>query len=107
LANSRRRPISRSLVKQGTLEGRHSAPRTAQTNSPTVSIATHGPEWPAWTDADIIWLNEHPSLPPIAGGSSDDESERFEPTDADWDDFARWSGALTDEDIMAASLSVG
>ena len=63
--------------------------------------------WPAWTDADIIWLNEHPSLPPIAGGSPDDEPERFEPTDADSDDFARWSGALTDEDIMAAGLSVG
>jgi hypothetical protein len=43
LANSRRRPISRSLVKLGTLEGRYSAPRTAQTNSPTVSIATRAP----------------------------------------------------------------
>jgi hypothetical protein len=71
--------------------------------------------WPDWTDADrfepspadAAWLTAHPVLPPIAGGSPDDEPEPFEPTDADWDDFARWSGALTDEDIMAAGLSVG
>ena len=53
------------------------------------------------------WLNDNPILPPIAGGSPDDEPEPFEPTDADWDDFARWSGALTDEDIIAAGLTVG
>ena len=45
LANSRRRPVSRSLVKLGTLEDRNSAPRTAQTNSPTVSPATGTPRW--------------------------------------------------------------
>ena len=37
LANSRRRPISRSLGELGTLEGGNSAPRTTRTISPTVS----------------------------------------------------------------------
>ena len=37
--------------------------------------------------ADIQWLNENPTLPPIAGGSP----EPYEPTDADWEEMARWS----------------
>lgn len=59
----------------------------------------------AWfaDQADVAWLNENPSLPPITGGSP----EPFEPSDADWDDYARWSSALTDEDLMAAGLPVG
>ena len=36
LANSRRRPMSRSLGELGALDGRNPAPRTAQTNSPAV-----------------------------------------------------------------------
>jgi hypothetical protein len=36
--------------------------------------------------ADIAWLNENPTLPPIAGGSP----EPFEPSDEDWDDYARF-----------------
>src|SRR4051794_33755615 len=40
-------------------------------------------EWPAWTDADIVWLNENPTLPPLSGGSP----EPFVPTAADWADY--------------------
>lgn len=36
--------------------------------------------------ADIAWLNTHPTLPPITGGSP----EPFEPSDEDWDEMARW-----------------
>jgi hypothetical protein len=64
-------------------------------------------DWPAWTDADrwthidppdepteadVAWLDAHPILPPVAGGSPEPES--FEPTDADWDEMARWSAHL-------------
>jgi hypothetical protein len=40
--------------------------------------------------ADVAWLNENPTLPPITGGSP----EPYEPTDADWDEMARWSAHL-------------
>jgi hypothetical protein len=33
--------------------------------------------------ADIQWLNENPTLPPITGGSP----EPFEPSDEDWADY--------------------
>jgi hypothetical protein len=81
-------------------------------------------EWPEWTDADrwthidppdqaepsqedSVWAAEHLELPPIAGGSPEPEPEPFEPTDADWDDYARWSGSITDDDIAAGGLAVG
>jgi len=54
---------------------------------------------------DLEWLAAHPSLPPIEAQEPDPEP--FEPTDEDWDDYARWSGHITDEDIAAAGLSVG
>jgi hypothetical protein len=49
--------------------------------------------------ADVVWLNEHS----LSGGSP----EPFEPSDQDWDDYARWSGSITDDDIAAAGLPVG
>lgn len=36
--------------------------------------------------ADVAWLNENPTLPPISGGSP----EPFEPSDEDWDDYHAW-----------------
>jgi hypothetical protein len=79
-------------------------------------------DWPAWTDADcwthidppdqvepthddIAWVNTHPILPPVCGGSPDDEP--FEPTDADWDDMYAASYGIGDDDIQAAGLPVG
>ena len=44
LANSRRRPISRSLDDLGTLEDWNPAPWMAQTNSPAVSMLGQPPE---------------------------------------------------------------
>jgi hypothetical protein len=67
------------------------------------------------SQSDVAWLNDNPSLPPIAGGAP----EPFEPSAADWDDYARWSeyqdrlegiyglDRITDEDIEAAGLPVG
>jgi hypothetical protein len=67
------------------------------------------------TADDVAWLNENPTLPPIRGGSP----EPFEPSAADWDDYARWSewqdrlenvhclNRITDEDIAATGLAVG
>lgn len=60
--------------------------------------------WPAWvddwryspTEADSVWAAQNLELPPP-----------FEPTDADLDEMARWSGALTDDDLAAAGLPVG
>jgi hypothetical protein len=79
-------------------------------------VDANGHELPPWLNpflsdfdpalaeqADVAWLNENPTLPPITGGSP----EPFEPSDADWDDYARWSGALTDDDLTAAGLPVG
>jgi hypothetical protein len=51
---------------------------------------------------DSAWLAANP-LPALAGGSPG-----FEPSDQDWDDYARWSyGLFTDEDLMAAGLPCG
>jgi hypothetical protein len=55
--------------------------------------------WPEWVDADrwepapddVAWLNQEP----------------YEPTDADWEEFARYSGHFTDEDLIAAGLPCG
>jgi hypothetical protein len=79
-------------------------------------------DWPSWCDQDrwthidepdqvslddVAWLNSNPlplPLPaPIAGGSPGP----FEPSDQDWEDYARWSGHTTDADIAAAGLAVG
>jgi hypothetical protein len=40
----------------------------------------------------FAWLTLVSDLPPIAGGSPD--AEPFEPSPADWEDYARWSTDL-------------
>src|SRR5436190_24334501 len=57
------------------------------------------------SDADWRWLDQNPILPPLDG-----------PTDADWDEMARWcewcdtkdrEALSTDQDIAACGLAVG
>jgi hypothetical protein len=79
--------------------------------------------WPDWTDADRF----EPSADDEdwRQSTADDDwqvdadeqarwsrrieelIEAFEPSDQDWDDYAQWSGALTDQDIQAAGLPCG
>jgi hypothetical protein len=81
-------------------------------------------EWPEWTDQErweptdddeAWWVTQNDDEDWQVDAQEEarwsqrlkELIEAFEPSDQDWDDFARWSGALTDEDIMAAGLSVG
>jgi hypothetical protein len=65
------------------------------------------------SDADNTWAAQNLDLPmPLCGGAP----EPFEPSDADWDDMARWcewvetmdmDRFIRDEDLQAAGLPVG
>jgi hypothetical protein len=74
----------------------------------------YGPaeSWPSWTDEDIWTIGPEPQpLEPEPAGEP-----AYEPTDADWDEMARyceWADrveamhCVTDDDLRAAGLPVG